>query len=60
MKLSFVFILVALVGANNVDEFNYGYDDESIPGGQSYGQPNWGRVTCDNLGVCVSIRVRVL
>jgi len=47
--------LASFVHANNVDLFNYGYEDESIVGGgTSYGQRNWDQVTCDNLSTCVS------
>jgi nuclear transport factor 2 (NTF2) superfamily protein len=36
-----------------VDLFNYDYRDDSISGGTSYGQENWGSVTCDDLDLCV-------
>lgn len=49
------FGFVSVVG-NNVDLFNYDFRDDGIPGGTSFGQENWGSVTCDDLSVCVSTK----
>jgi hypothetical protein len=46
-------VAVDFVAANNVDLFNYGYRDEDIAGGTSFGQEDWGSVTCDDLDSCV-------
>lgn len=50
------FVALVAVEANNRDLFNYDYPNEAVPGGggTDYGQPDWGRVTCDDLDVCVS------
>jgi hypothetical protein len=50
------FVSLVAVEANNRDLFNYDYPNDSVPGGggTDYGQPNWNRVTCDDLDVCVS------
>jgi hypothetical protein len=50
------FAALVMVDANNRDLFNYDYPNEGVPGGggTDYGQPDWDRVTCDDLDVCVS------
>lgn len=54
-----IFVLnYSYVEANNRDLFNYNFNDESIPGGRSYGQQNWGSVTCDSLPYCVSLMIK--
>jgi hypothetical protein len=46
--------LLESVEGNNVDQFNYGEQNQDIgSGGTSYGQKSWDSVTCDELGKCV-------
>jgi hypothetical protein len=48
-------LLLGSVEGNNVDQFNYGEQNQDISGGgTSYGQKSWDSVTCNNLGECVS------
>jgi hypothetical protein len=56
------FVALATVNANNKDLFNYDYPNDSVPGGggTDYGQPDWGKVTCDDLDVCVSTRALLM
>ena len=53
------FVALVAVDANNKDLFNYDYPNDNVPGGggTDYGQPDWDRVTCDDLDVCVSPRI---
>ena len=53
---SYCILIAGLVQASNRDVFNYGYKDENSPnnGGTSYGQEDWGDVSCDDLSTCVS------
>jgi hypothetical protein len=44
------------VVANNSDRFFYGETDRTTGGASDYGQPNWERVTCDDVGACVSTK----
>jgi hypothetical protein len=47
--------LLGSVEGNNVDQFNYGDQNQRIGnGGTSYGQQSWDSVTCDDVGECVS------
>jgi hypothetical protein len=53
----FLCLSIGLVESdNNVDVFNYDYPNEGVPGGggTDYGQPSWGKVSCDDLEQCVS------
>lgn len=54
--LALYYLLIAgLVQASNRAVFNYGYKNEDKPGGgTSYGQEDWGDVSCDDLSTCVS------
>lgn len=49
-------LLLGSVEGNDVDQFNYGEQNQRIGngGGTSYGQQSWDSVTCDNVGQCVS------
>ena len=47
-------LFVALSCANNSDKFNYGMENIEEDGDDSYGQEDWDRVDCDDLGECVS------
>jgi hypothetical protein len=39
--------------ASNTDVFNYGYTTFDDQGRSSFGQPNWGDITCDDPLTCV-------
>jgi hypothetical protein len=49
-------LLLGSVEGNDVDQFNYGDQNKNVVGnkGTSYGQQSWDKVTCDNVGQCVS------
>jgi len=52
---SFAFtLLVRSANGNNIDRFNYDNQNQPLFGGTEYAQQNWGSVTCDRVGQCVS------
>lgn len=53
-------VLLAIQGvvANNDDLFNYGMDTFDDDEGESFGQPEWDEVSCDDLDECVSFDCR--
>lgn len=57
MKFGYLILAAAfpvLSTANNDDLFNYGMGSSEENGDNSYGQNRWNRVSCDDLGECVS------
>mgnify|MGYP003471183696 CR=1 FL=1 len=55
MKLNSLLGLLGLVAGRNDDLFNYGPNYVDEDGANSFGQPDWEDVSCDNINTCVRV-----
>lgn len=53
--LSLLLIAPLSASGSNDDLFNYGNDNIVEDGDRSYGQPDWGDVTCSDIEDCVRL-----